>query len=113
MAQHRVRNWIACGAVLLTLAAAPAAIAAPSEVRSSIVAESPSSIPLITMGEPTAGQIVQSLRIAIEWLWQSMLAAPAPNSTGAAAAPASDPPITPPQPYAFGGDDASGPWPKL
>lgn len=113
MAQHRVRNWIACGAVLLTLAAAPAAIAAPSDVRSSTVAGSPSAIPLITMGEPTAGQIVQSLRIAIVWLWQSMLAEPAPTPTGGAAAPASDPAIVPPQPYAFGGDDVSGPWPLL
>lgn len=113
MAQHRVRNTIACGAVLLTLAAAPAAIAATSDVRSSTVAVSPSSTPLITTGEPTAGQIVQSLRIAIEWLWQSMLAAPAPNTTSGTAAPASDSAIVPPQPYAFGGDDVTGPWPLL
>lgn len=111
MAQHRVRNSIACGAVLLTLAAAPAAIAAPGDVRTSSVTVSHSSTLLTTTGEPTAGQLVQSVRIAIEWLWQSLLAVPAPVPTSGAAAPAPDSAIVPPQPYAFGGDDASGPWP--
>ncbi|MFN7966937.1 MAG: hypothetical protein U0V87_14740 [Acidobacteriota bacterium] len=113
MAQHRVKHWIAAGAVLLTLAATPSALAITNDVSPQTVVTNHESAPLLVIGEPTAGQIVQNFSLAFSWLWQSMQAATSPPPTAGGSAPTPDSTILPPQPYASGGDDASGPWPRL